>query len=265
MLTSTGQHILARRPLGLVFDIDGTLSPIAPRPEEARLYPGVASLLEQARDHAGVHVAIITGRAVENGVALVGVSGITYIGTHGLEWSEGLPTQDSVQIAPEALRYIEPGREILDLAEQNLSTRDGFLVERKRIGGAIHYRLAAKPDLARQHILALLDEPVRKRNMEMREGKCVVEIRPPLAIDKGVALHAFAGRLQLAGLLFAGDDRTDLDAIKELVRLRQGGLAALAIVVRHADTLPELLASADLVVDEVAGMATLLDEIVRTL
>lgn len=57
------QTILAQRPLGLVFDIDGTLSPIAPTPEEARLYPGVASLLERAREH--VHIAIVTGRAIE--------------------------------------------------------------------------------------------------------------------------------------------------------------------------------------------------------
>jgi trehalose-6-phosphatase len=60
------QTILAQRPLGLVFDIDVTLSPIAPTPEEARLYPGVVSLLERAREHA--HIAIVTGRAIDNEV-----------------------------------------------------------------------------------------------------------------------------------------------------------------------------------------------------
>jgi len=57
------QTVLSQKPLGLVFDIDGTLSPIAPTPEEAQLYPGIVPLLERAREHA--HVAIMTGRAIE--------------------------------------------------------------------------------------------------------------------------------------------------------------------------------------------------------
>ena len=69
----------------------------------------------------------------------------------------------------------------------------------------------------------------------------------------------------MQGLIFAGDDRTDLDAIKALARLRQTGLAAQAIVVKHTDTPPELLENADIVVEEVAGMAALLGEIVATL
>src|SRR5437660_432601 len=99
------QDLLALRPLGLVFDIDGTLSPLVPIPDEAELFPSVASLLEQARDHYNTHVAIMTGRAVNSGAAMVNVDGLTYIGTHGLEWSDGLPSVSSVQLDPEALRY----------------------------------------------------------------------------------------------------------------------------------------------------------------
>jgi len=61
--------VLTKKPLGLVFDIDGTLSPIAPTSEEARHYPGIVPLLERAREHA--HVAIMTGRAIEDGAAIV--------------------------------------------------------------------------------------------------------------------------------------------------------------------------------------------------
>ena len=110
--------VLSQKPLGLVFDIDGTLSPIAPTPEEAILYPGVVPLLERAREHA--HVAIMTGRAIEDGAAMVNVDGLTYIGTHGLEWSDGLPTLHHVEILPEALAYIEPGNYLLDLVEDTL-------------------------------------------------------------------------------------------------------------------------------------------------
>src|SRR5581483_7869291 len=103
----TLQTVVAQRPLGLVFDIDGTLSPIAPTSASARLYPGVVSLLEQAREHA--HVAIMTGRAIIDGAAMVKVEGLTYIGTHGLEWSNGLPSTHPVEVVPEALASIEPG------------------------------------------------------------------------------------------------------------------------------------------------------------
>lgn len=101
--------------------------------------------------------------------------------------------------------------------------------------------------------------------MRLSEGKCIVEIKVPLAIDKGIALQQFAERFRLQGLIFAGDDRTDLDAVKATARLRQAGLAALAIVVRHPDTLPELLANADVVVEEVDGMAALLGEMVESI
>ena len=101
MLDKNLQTVIAQRPLGLVFDFDGTLSSIAPTSEEARLYPGVAALLERARVHA--HVAIMTGRAIEDGAEKVNVEGLTYIGTHGLEWSDGLPSMHAVEVVPEFL------------------------------------------------------------------------------------------------------------------------------------------------------------------
>jgi trehalose 6-phosphate phosphatase len=263
MNTAEIQSVLSRRPLGLVLDIDGTLSPIAPTPEAARLYPGVKELLEEAKMHA--HVAIMTGRALEDGAAMVDVEGLTYIGTHGLEWSEGLPDQHPVEIVPESLAYQAPGEHLLDLVEARLPELPGVIVQRKRIGGTLHYRLAPDPEQARRQLLAILEEPARKANMHLSEGKRMIEVRVPLAIDKGQALRQYVQRLALQGVLFAGDDRTDLDAVQEIAHLRDKGIAALSVVVQHTDTLPILLESADIVVQEVAGMADLLRQIVEML
>jgi trehalose 6-phosphate phosphatase len=263
MLPTKIQTVLARRPLGLVFDIDGTLSPIAPTPDKAKLYPGVAGLLRQLRAYA--HVAIMTGRSIDDGARMVNVEGLTYIGSHGLEWSDGLPSSHPVRVVPEALAYVTPGEKLLDLAEQQLSTLPGILVERKRVGGAIHYRLSPDPKQARERILGLLEEPARQAHMLLQEGKKVVEIKSPLAINKGQALLWYMLRFGLQGIIFAGDDRTDLDAVVKVARLRQEGRVALAIVVRHHDTLPELIAQADIVVQEVDGMIHLLREMVQTL
>lgn len=264
MLSHEMKQVLDQHPLGLVLDIDGTLSPIAPTPSEARLYPGVAELLTKARERA--HVAIMTGRAVDDGAALVNVEGLTYIGTHGLEWCDGLPATHTVQLLPEALPYVEPGKYLLDLAEQHQAELAGVIVQRKRIGGSLHYRLAPQPEETRRRIFALLEEPTRQVHMRLGEGKRVVEILSPLAaVNKGYALRRFAHLHALRGLLFAGDDRTDLDAVREIPRLRQGGVMALSIVVRQEDTLPDLLADADVLVEGVPGMAQLLQEIVEHL
>ena len=115
------QTVLAQSPRGLAFDIDGTLSTIAPTPDEAKIYPGVLPLLEQAQKYA--QVAILTGRSIDDGARMVNLDGLTYIGTHGLEWSEGLPWLHPVEITPEALNYYEPGKSKLCFANQRSGRR----------------------------------------------------------------------------------------------------------------------------------------------
>lgn len=261
--------VLTRRPLGLVLDIDGTLSPIAPTPDGAYLYPGVQSLLEQVRDLSpDIHVAIMTGRGIADGAHIVNVDNITYIGTHGLEWSEGLPSTHPVQIVAEATRYIEPGKTLLDFAEQHLAEFPGVIVQRKNVGGTLHYRGASDHERTREQLLALMEEPTRQMGMRLGEGKMVVEILAPLTIDKGQGLRRYALQHDLRGIIFAGDDRTDIDAVLEAIRMRQEHpeqYATCTIAVQHHDTLPTLLEHADVIVQGVEGMAELLKFIVEKL
>jgi trehalose 6-phosphate phosphatase len=257
------ETVLAQSPLGLAFDFDGTLSPIAPTPEEAHLYSGVTELLQRAQRYA--HVAILTGREIEDGARKINLDGLTYIGEHGLAWSDGLPWLHPVHIAPDALEYISSGMYLLDLVEARQAELPGIIVQRKRVGGSIHYRLAPDKEQTRRKLLDLLAEPARRVNMQVSEGKLIVEIRPPLSIHKGMALRVFAQRNDLRALIFAGDDLTDLDAMLGIPALRREGLAALAIAVRHHDTPSELLQHADMVVDEVPGMVALLRDIVKFL
>jgi trehalose 6-phosphate phosphatase len=257
------QTILAKRPLGLVFDIDGTLSPYVSFPYIAQLYEGVVPLLEQAREHA--HIGILTSRGIDDAAALVNLDEITYFGTYGLECSNGLPWLHPVQIMTEALTYVEPGKRLLDLVEQRLSGLSGIIVERKRIGGTVHYRHCPDPEGARQLILSLLKEPAQQLNMRLVEGERVVEVRAPEGEDKGRALQRFVRHFGLRGVIFAGDDIPDLEAFLEIAKLKQEGIAALSIVVRHVNTSAELLEHADVVVQEVEGMVELLREMVESL
>ena len=88
-----------------------------------------------------------------------------------------------------------------------------------------------------------------------------------MAVDKGQALRRFVEHFQARGVLFAGDDSTDLDAVLEVARLREEKkiVAGLSVVVQHADTLPAMLEHADIVVQEVEGMVRLLREMVDML
>ncbi|GCE26880.1 trehalose-phosphatase [Dictyobacter alpinus] len=260
MVSEDITKVLTQRPLGLVFDIDGTLSPIAQTPDEAKLYPGAAGYLQRASKFA--HVGVLTGRAVADGARIVNLEGLTYIGTHGLEWCDGLPTTHPVQLLPEAVPFLEPGKELLDLAEKELKPKiPGLVIQRKNIGGTIHYRLADDPEAARQLILNTLKEPAARLNMHIDEGKRAVEILAPLTINKGKALRRFVEHFNLKGVIFAGDDRTDLHGILEIERLRQDGYAAHAIAVQHADTPPAVLEHADTIVQGVEEMVKLLEQI----
>lgn len=260
MLTKELQTTLTRHPLGLAFDIDGTLSPTAPIPSEAKLYPGVRSLLRQAKRKA--HVAIITGRAIYDGANMINVEGLTYIGTHGLEWCEGLPQLHSVEVMPAANESIQAGKYLLNLVKKELEGLDGLFVERKRFGGSLHYRRCSNYQEARRLILSCLEEPARQMNMQLVEGKQVVEVRPHVIANKGRAIRRLVGHFALQSILFAGDDSTDLDALLEINRLRQEGLTGFAIVVKHPDTSPVLLQHADIIVEGVEKMVELLHEIV---
>lgn len=260
MITEVIRTVLEQQPLGLVFDIDGTLSPIAPTPDEARLYPGAAEYLRQASHYA--HVGIITGRGIADGARMVNVEGITYIGNHGLEWCDGLPTTHTIKLLPEAEPYVDPGKRLLDFAQEHLVPEiPGLIVQRKSVGGTLHYRLAPDPEQARARILSALAEPARQQQMRIDEGKRAVEILAPLTVNKGQALRRYVEHFGLRSVIFAGDDRTDLNGFLEIERLRQDGLAALAVAVKHHDTLPELLEHADVVVQGVEEMVQLLEQI----
>ena len=80
-----------RGRVGLFLDIDGTLAPIADRPEDARVPTWVLSLLRELREHC-YPLAIVSGRTVAAGRRLVPVDGAVYIGNHGLErYPDGRP------------------------------------------------------------------------------------------------------------------------------------------------------------------------------
>lgn len=71
--------------LALLLDYDGTLSPIAPRPELANLPDTNRDLLQTIISQPNVVVAIISGRGIESAKDKVGFDNFIYAGNHGYE------------------------------------------------------------------------------------------------------------------------------------------------------------------------------------
>jgi trehalose 6-phosphate phosphatase len=95
-------------------------------------------------------------------------------------------------------------------------------------------------------------------------GRKVLEIRPPVRIDKGAGLLRLLHDADLAAALYVGDDRTDIDAfhgLDELVakgRIRQ----AIKVGVRSDEGPPELEREADWMVDGTDGVRQLLQALI---
>ena len=79
------RYVGDRAIVALLLDYDGTLSPIAQRPEMATIPPDTKAVLERLANHPDVFIAIVSGRSQPNVKEMVGIEGITYAGNHGME------------------------------------------------------------------------------------------------------------------------------------------------------------------------------------
>ena len=197
MLVGTLLERLAEDPgaAAVLLDVDGTLAPIARTPDLAEVPEETrAELRRLAQTYA--LVACLTGRTAGDAARLVGVPELRYVGEHGLEldpaadeWSERLDAFAATVPWPS-----EPG---------------------KRLTCAFHYRGAADEQSAKQ-ALQVVAERAREVGLRPRWGRKVLEIRPPLDVDKGSAVRALLAESGVTRALYAGDDATDLDAFRAL-------------------------------------------------
>jgi trehalose 6-phosphate phosphatase len=212
----------------ILLDVDGTLAPIVPRPEDAAVPEETRAELERLAGKYGL-VACVTGRPADDARRMVGLDSIEYVGVHGLEAD------------PEAKRYT------LELEAFAERIPWPWTVENKG-GVTLSYHYREVPD--EKEALRHTDEVARAAEaagLTVHRGRKVIEVRPPVAADKGTAvLRLLAGR-PLQRALYAGDDTTDLDGYRGL---DEAGLeVALKVAVGSPEMNPALLTRADLVVD----------------
>ena len=200
------------------------LAPIVPRPEDARVPAETRTELRRL-DARYALVACISGRDGADAERVVGVPELTYVGNHGLE------------LDSEAAAWGER-------LQQFLADVDWPATENKRLTAALHYRTADDESAAR----AALEEVKRRAERAgfvARFGRKVLEVLPPLDVNKGTAVRQLLRERKLERALYAGDDTTDLDAFRAL----DGLDVSVRIAVASTEGPAELRAAADLTVE----------------
>jgi trehalose 6-phosphate phosphatase len=241
----------------ILTDVDGTLAPIVPRPEQAAVPPRASELLAELSERYGL-VACVSGRQAEEARQLVGVDGIAYAGNHGLELL--LPGEEAPRLDPslqgregDAAGFVA-GLEAPTLNEVGLRLEDKGPIQ------ALHWR-GAEDDRAAEARAHEIAAEAGRAGLELRWGRKVLELRPPGGGGKDAAVAALLATDGLTAAAYAGDDRTDLDAFRRLRELSESGELEVAVCVGVvSDEGPrEIAEEADLTVDGPAGWLALLE------
>jgi trehalose 6-phosphate phosphatase len=245
------------RAAAVFCDIDGTLAPIVPRPEDAHVRPEISLLLGALGRRFGC-VACVSGRPVAEARRLVGVGSIAYAGSHGAEMIRAGEKRPSFTSA--FASWERPVRSFMKARENE---RDLKLlrirIEDKGPIQAFHWRGAPDEEAARTWLDGVAQE-AEAEGLATHWGRKVLEIRPPVRINKGDAVRTLTEASGVRTALFGGDDVTDLDAFDALDAMVAEGVldAVVRVGVRSAEGPPAIIERASLVVEGVSGMTAVL-------
>jgi trehalose 6-phosphate phosphatase len=231
----------------VLLDIDGTLAPIVELAAEATVPEATRQLLMRlSRRYRAV--ACVSGRRASEARAMVGVGTITYIGSHGAEQLESGWTEAVLDPALDG--WVERIGRFRRDSDTPALRRARVRIEDKGPIIAFHWRGAEDEVLAREAVDALAAHAAAV-GLDIHWGRKVMEVRPPVRIDKGAGVRALITRTGVSGALYAGDDVTDLDAFRALRELRDEGVltSCICVGVASEDGPAAIREQADFVVD----------------
>jgi trehalose 6-phosphate phosphatase len=259
--TATLEELL--RPLkadparaAVLLDVDGVLAPIVQHPDDAHMPETTRRPLIEVAKRYGT-VACVSGRRASDARRIVALGSIAYLGSHGSEVL--LPGSISPQLDRELQAWTRRvqtfARDAFGEELQRLRVR----LEDKDAIAALHWR-GVPDEEAAQAAVAAVAERAEAAGFVAHWGKKVLEIRPPVRIDKGAGIVHLLRDRDVAAALYVGDDMTDLDAFRGLTELVSAGRLeyAVRVAVRSDEVPPELAAEADAMVDGTNGVRELL-------
>jgi trehalose 6-phosphate phosphatase len=212
-------ELAGRRPLLVASDYDGVLAPLVGDPSAAVPSPGVGDALARVAGAAGVTVALVSGRGVEDLRTVSGLDGpYRWVGSHGAEYDG--PLTGELAGRRDALA---------GLLAPLVAAVPGARLEVKPASVAVHVRQVADPAAAAA-LLASADAAADP-SLTKKPGKAVLELAVTDA-DKGSAVARLREELDAAAVVDLGDDLTDEDVFRRLgagdvgVKVGEGATAA---------------------------------------
>jgi trehalose 6-phosphate phosphatase len=243
----------------ILLDIDGVLAPIVQHPDDAHVPETTRRPLIEIAKRYGV-VACVSGRRASDARRVVSLGSIAYLGSHGSEILR------PGTIASEMDGELQAWARRIQTFTRNAFTEDlrrlRVRLEDKEAIAALHWRGAPDEEEAQAAVEEVAHD-AEDAGYVVHWGKKVLEIRPPVRIDKGAGIVGLLRDTDLAAALYVGDDVTDLDAFRglaELVELGRLG-TALCVGVASEDAPPALAEEADVMVDGTAGVRALLQSL----
>jgi trehalose 6-phosphate phosphatase len=241
---------------GVLLDVDGVLAPIVQHPDDAHMPESTRRPLIDVARRYGV-VACVSGRRASDARRIVSLGSIAYLGSHG---SEVLMPGS---IAPQLDRELQAWTRRVQNFAQEAFTEDlrklRVRFEDKEAIAALHWRGVPDEDEAQAAVEAVA-AAAQKAGFTAHWGRKVLEIRPPVRIDKGAGIVSLLRDRDLAAAIYVGDDTTDLDAFRGLTELVEAGRlgTAIRVGVRSDEGPSELAREADIMVEGTDGVRHLL-------
>lgn len=244
-------RVLAENPRSsaVLCDFDGTLAPIVPDPERAEPLSEAPRVLGALASRFAV-VAVVSGRPVSFLSDRLGSVGpdLHLYGGYGAEWVAG----GTPQRAPEVEAWAGTLAEVVAAARREAPP--GLGIEDKGFAVTLHWRQAPETGA---WAVPFASAWAARAGLSLQPGRRAVELRAPVAVDKGTVTERLAAGCQAA--CFAGDDAGDLAAFDALDRLAGRGLRVVRLAVADVESPPELLGRADVVVHGPGEALTVLE------
>jgi trehalose 6-phosphate phosphatase len=243
----------------ILSDVDGTLAPIAERAEDAAV-PEAARRALAALSERYRLVACISGRRAAEARRLVGLDQLAYAGNHGLELL--LPGEEEPRADPSIEGREGEASAFLDSLEAPGLAATGLRREDKGPIQALHWRGAGE-EAAAERLAGEIAIAGGQAGLEPRWGRKVLELRPSGGGGKDGAVASLLAEDGVDRAVYAGDDRTDLDAFRRLRELRERGelAAAVCVGVLSPEAPVELAGESDLTVSGPEGWLAILESL----
>jgi trehalose-phosphatase len=240
----------------ILTDVDGTMAPIVERAEDAVVPDAAREALATLAGRYGL-VGAVSGRRAADAKRLVGLDQIAYAGNHGLELL--LPGEDEPSPDPSLDGREGDAAGFLGAVDPARLATVGLRIEDKGPIQALHWRGAAADSRA-EAVARVIAVEAGRAGLEPRWGRKVLELRPVGGGGKDAAVASLLAAEGLDRVVYAGDDRTDVDAFRRLDELREAGelVAAVRVGVLSAEGPPEIAEESDLTVEGPAGWLEIL-------